>query len=199
MERAEKLASFGSWEIDLQTNMIYGTDGAAEIYGLKTNAMPLDELKKIALPEFRGMLDDAIQELIAKGKTYNVRFKIKRPNDRNRHIHSISEYREDKKMIFGVAHDITEKVHSQSALHESFTDLNLAQQIAQIGNWKFDPENRNLQWSDQVMQIVEKKKSRHLRLLKILNILPEKSILRFSKAIFSALSQKVNLLKISFR
>ncbi len=158
MSRAEKLASFGSWEIDLQTNMIFGTNGAAEIYGIKSKSMPLDELKKIALPEFRGVLDDAIHELIAKGKTYNVRYKIKRPNDGQiRHIHAIAEYREDKNMIFGVANDITEVVNSQGALHESLTDLNLAQQIAQIGNWKFDPENRNLQWSDQVLQIVEKK------------------------------------------
>ncbi len=158
MERAEKLASFGSWEIDLQTNMIYGTDGSSELYGLKTNSMPLDELKKIALPEFRGMLDHNINELITKGKPYNVRYKIKRLNDGQiRHIHAIAEYREDKKMIFGVAHDITEIVNSQGALHESLTDLNLAQQIAQIGNWKFDPENRILQWSDQVLQILEKK------------------------------------------
>lgn len=157
MERAEKLASFGSWEIDLQTNMIYGTNGAAEIYGLKTNSMPLEELKKIALPEFRGVLDNAINELITKGTAYNVRYKIKRPSDGEiRHIHAIAEYREDKKMIFGVANDITEVVNSQGALHESLTDLSLAEKIAQIGNWKFDPENRTLKWSDQVIQILEK-------------------------------------------
>lgn len=157
MERAEKLASFGSWEIDLQTNTIYGTKGAAEIYGLESNSMALDEIKKIALPEYRSMLDHAVNELIAEGKTYNVKYKIKRPSDGEiRHIQAISEYREDKKMIFGVAHDITEVVNSQGALHESLTDLNLAEKIAQMGNWKFDPENRMLQWSEQVLQILEK-------------------------------------------
>lgn len=157
MERAEKLASFGSWEINLQNNTIYGTKGAAEIYGLETNSMSMEEIKKIALPEFRGVLDNAINELIRKGISYNVRYKIKRPSDGEiRHIQAISEYREDKKMIFGVAHDITEVVNSQGALHESLTDLNLAEKIAQMGNWKFDPENHTLYWSEQVLQILEK-------------------------------------------
>ncbi len=157
MERAEKLVSFGSWEVDLQTNMMYGTKGASEIYGLETSFMKWDAVKKIALPEFRGVLDQAIDDLITHQKPLNVRYKIKRPNDGQiRHIHTIAEYREDKKMIFGVAHDVTEMIHSQGALHESLTDLNLAEEIAKIGNWKFDPENRKLKWSNQVLQILEK-------------------------------------------
>ena len=157
MERAEKLASFGSWEIDLQTGMIYGTRGAAEIYGLETNAMTLDTLKKIALPEYRQYLDKEVEDLIAGKKPYNIRYKIKRPdNGQIRHIHAIAEYREDKKRIFGVAHDITDVVNSQGALHESLTDLKLAQQIARIGNWKYDPENNRLNWSEQLLHILGK-------------------------------------------
>jgi PAS domain S-box-containing protein len=156
MERAEKLASFGSWEIDLQTNMINGTNGSAEIYGLEKRSMPLEELRKISLPEFRETLNKALENLIAGKEPYNVHYKIKRPKDGQvRHIHGIAEYRADKKMIFGVANDVTEIVNSQSALHESLTDLRLAQKIAQIGNWKFDPENKELQWSDQALDIFE--------------------------------------------
>jgi PAS domain S-box-containing protein len=155
MERAEKLAAFGSWEIDLQSMMMYGTKGASEIYGLDTESLPVSEVKKIALPEYREMLDRALEDLIAGRKAYQVQYRIKRPCDEQiRYIHSIAEYRKDKKMVFGVATDITEVEESQGRLHESLTDLSLAQEIAQIGNWKYDPENRNLQWSDQVLQIL---------------------------------------------
>lgn len=157
MERAEKLSSFGSWEIDLSTKTLYGTKGASEIYGVKQCSMPWDEIKKIALPEFREFLDKALEDLIEGRSKFNVKYKIKRPdNGQIRHIHTIAEYREDKKMIFGVARDITEMVQSQGALLESLTDLSLAEKIAQIGNWKFDPENHTLQWSEQVLQILEK-------------------------------------------
>jgi PAS domain S-box-containing protein len=158
MERAEKLVAFGSWEIDLQTKTIYGTKGAAQIYGVENCPKALDEVKIIALPEFRGLLDQAVDDLITRRKSFNVRYKIKRPIDGQiRHIHSVAEYREDKKMIFGVSRDITEMIRSKGALHESLTDLNLAEKIAKIGNWKFDPENKTLQWSDQVSQILERK------------------------------------------
>ncbi|MGC9355526.1 MAG: PAS domain-containing protein, partial [Mariniphaga sp.] len=158
MERAEKLVAFGSWEIDLQTKTIYGTKGAAQIYGVENCPKPLNEVKKIALPEFRKLLDQAVDDLITRRKSFNVRYKIKRPIDGEiRHIHSVAEYREDKKMIFGVSRDITEMIRSKGALHESLTDLNLAEKIAKIGNWKFDPENKTLQWSDQVSPILERK------------------------------------------
>lgn len=157
MERAEQLANFGSWEIDLQTQMMYGTKGSSEIYGIDDRTLTFDKVKKMALPDFHGIIDQALDDLIAGKKKFNVKYKIKRPDDgRIRHIHTIAEYREDKKMIFGVAHDITEMVNFQGALHESLTDLSLAEKIAQIGNWKFDPENGILQWSEQVLQILEK-------------------------------------------
>lgn len=156
MERAEKLIAFGSWEIDLQTKTIYGTKGAARIYGVENCPEPLDEVKKIALPKFRGLLDQAIDDLITGRKSFNVRYKIKRPIDGQiRHIHAVAEYRDDKKMIFGVVHDVTEMIHSQGALHESLTDLKLAEEMAKIGNWKYDPETRTLKWSSQVFQIIE--------------------------------------------
>lgn len=159
MERAEKLAAFGSWEIDLQTMVMYGTKGASEIYGVGEQTLPLSEVKKVALPEYREILDRALDDLIAGKKAYNVQYKIKRPDDRQiRYIHAIAEYRKDKNMVFGVAMDITEMEESQGELHESLTDLSLAQEIAQIGNWKYDPENKNLQWSEQVLQILDQKK-----------------------------------------
>jgi signal transduction histidine kinase len=190
LERAEKLASFGSWEIDLQNLTMFGTQGACDIYGIKNRCMPLAEVKKIALPEYRGILDKELEDLVDKKMPYNVRYKIKRPdNGQIRHIHSIAEYREDKNMIFGVSNDITEVVNSQGALHESLTDLSLAQQIAQIGNWKFDPENKTLQWSAQVLQILgEKEIPDHPAIKDFEKFTGEKHFALFKKSIHEAIN-----------
>lgn len=45
----------------------------------------------------------------------------------------------------------------RAEIHESLTDLNLAQQIARIGNWKYDPETGKLKWSDQVLSILNQR------------------------------------------
>ncbi len=156
LRRAENLASFGSWEIDLKNNRVSITDGAQKILGLSMPELLFDEIKKIVLPEYWAYIDMELEALVTGKKPYNVHFKIKRLNDGEiRYIHSIAEFREDKKMVFGVIHDITERTSFESALHESHNDLRMAQKIARIGNWKFDPDTRSLTTSEQVNQIFE--------------------------------------------
>ncbi|SHF09803.1 PAS domain S-box-containing protein [Mariniphaga anaerophila] len=158
MERAEKLALFGSWEIDLQTKDLFATRGAGEIYGGSGGFFSLEEVKRLAVPKYRKLLDEAFDNLISGKRPYNVRYQIKRVSDGQlRCIHAIAEYRPDKNMVFGVVNDITEVILSQKALHESLADLSLAQKIAKIGNWKYRPGERNLQWSDELLEILERK------------------------------------------
>ncbi len=294
LERAETLAKFGSWEININDNYVFASKGAKQIYGVDETRLKLDEVRGFALPEFRERLGVALHNLIYKNEPYNIHYKVKRKNDGAvRHIHSIAEYREDKKMVFGVINDVTEteltqyalmesenslkqlfenmnsafafhkivtdsngepvdyitldvnpkfeeisgekaediinksilevhpdtekfwieiygevaltgkavsfseyseqmkkfleisaysprknyfavtfndisaKVKSERALNDSLMDLKMAQRIAKIGSWKFNPENKTYKWSDQVFDIIERK--------------PEKGPLRFNE------------------
>ncbi|MBD3309004.1 PAS domain S-box protein, partial [candidate division KSB3 bacterium] len=49
--------------------------------------------------------------------------------------------------------DITERKNAEETLKESLIDLKLAQQIAHVGNWQFDPEVGIPVWSEQVYKI----------------------------------------------
>jgi diguanylate cyclase (GGDEF)-like protein/PAS domain S-box-containing protein len=51
------------------------------------------------------------------------------------------------------ARDITERRHAEEQLQERNLDLKLAQRIAHIGSWVFDPEIGTPQWSDVVYQL----------------------------------------------
>jgi signal transduction histidine kinase/ActR/RegA family two-component response regulator len=111
LQRAEKLTSLGSWEIDLDKKMIYGTDGARIIYGLENKTIALGELIEILLPEYRKIILNELTKLVEGKGDFNVNFKIKRPNDGEiRDINAIAEYRESKNMVFGVSHDVTERI-----------------------------------------------------------------------------------------
>ncbi|HKI90344.1 MAG TPA: PAS domain S-box protein, partial [Draconibacterium sp.] len=90
------------------------------IYGITNGRIPLAEVQKIPLFQYRKKLDSALLGLIKEGKPYDVKFEIKRPdNGEIRWIHSIAEYRSDKKMVFGVLHDITDTYVARKALEES--------------------------------------------------------------------------------
>ena len=51
--------------------------------------------------------------------------------------------------------DITDKLTAEKKWHESLADFCLTQEIARIGNWKYDPENNTLHWSEQIPLIFD--------------------------------------------
>ena len=157
LQRAERLASFGSWEVNTVSEEVLLSKGAMEIYGVDKSGWHLDEIHSIILPRYQEEFLNDYHELITGGEVFNNYFEIKRPLDgKIRQIHSLAEFRADKQMVFGVVHDITETTYYQKALQESNNDLRFAQQIARIGNWKYDPVTGKLQVSDQVVQILDK-------------------------------------------
>ena len=124
LRKAEDLASFGYWELNLDTQRIIGSDGALKIYGLKSREITYSIIKSAALPEYRELLNERMTKLIQNGEPYNVDFKIKRLDDNSiRYIHSIAEYSEDKRTVFGVIHDNTDKAETQEALLKSEWNL----------------------------------------------------------------------------
>ena len=120
LRRAEVVALFGNWEFILGCDKVKASEGAKIIYGLEDAEWSIPEVQRIPIPEYRGMLDKALSGLIDEGKPYNVEFKIRRPTDgKIIDIHSIAEYSPEKRVVFGVIQDITDRKRAQEALLES--------------------------------------------------------------------------------
>jgi PAS domain S-box-containing protein len=110
LRRAEEFAKFGNWNLYINKKVIRASDGAKNIYGLDKNENPIDEIQKMALPEYRPMLDKALKDLIEFNIPYEVEFKIRRKSDGEIvDIYSKKEYDPINKIAFGVIQDITEK------------------------------------------------------------------------------------------
>ena len=160
LERAEKLADFGYWEFNIDDKIMLSSLGARLIYGVSETNLPLKEIQKIPLPEYRPILDERLKNMIEKGEPYDVQFKIRRKNDGQiRVIHSMAEFRKDKRMVFGVIHDVTDKTLAETHLKNTLFDLEFTQSIAKIGSWSYDPEVNKLFLSDIVYKIIEREKT----------------------------------------
>ncbi len=126
INRAENLADFGYWEFNIDDKIIIASEGARKIYGTTDQDLTLSDIQEYSLGKYRKELDKSLRDLIANGKPYNVKFKIKRKDTGEiRCVRSIAEYRKDKRMVFGVLHDITENDRAQKALVESENNLQL--------------------------------------------------------------------------
>ncbi|MCU0304843.1 MAG: PAS domain S-box protein [Thermoanaerobaculales bacterium] len=127
LRRAQRVARLGSWELDLVTRVMWGSDEAFRIYGLTPSpdrSLPYDIVKSVPLPEHRAELDRALADLIEHGTPYEIRFRIRRENDGEiRYIHSFAEAALDEEgrpvLITGTVQDVTEHELANLALQDA--------------------------------------------------------------------------------
>jgi len=120
LKRAEIASKSGNWELHLDTKIMIGSEGAMKIYGVVENRFESSIIEEISLPEYRPLLDNALHNLISNNEPYNIQFKIKtKDTGEIKDIHSIAEYDKEKKILFGVIQDITERKKAEDALMHS--------------------------------------------------------------------------------
>ncbi len=127
LARSQKIANFGSWEFDFNDNTVSASDQAYRIYGVNTDqTISIDTIKKVPLPKYRVMMDNALKDLMIGKKPYDMEFEILRQNDgATRLIHSIAEYDKENNKVFGIIHDITEQREMEQAFRKSEEDFRM--------------------------------------------------------------------------
>ncbi len=120
LSRAEIISRCGNWEFDLKSDRVFASEGARSIYGLLDREWTIPEVQKIPLPEYRGMLDEALSRLVNEDRPYNMEFKIRRPDTGEiKDMYAAAEYDRQKNVVFGVIQDVTARTRAEEALHES--------------------------------------------------------------------------------
>jgi len=117
LSRAEIISRSGNWEFDMETKEVFMSPGARRIFGAGDAALTIPAMRGIPLPEYRQVLNDALQGLIREGRPYDVEFKIRRPDTAEVvDIHSVAEYDGDRHVVFGIIQDITDRKELESQL-----------------------------------------------------------------------------------
>ena len=126
LQKAQSIAHIGNWELDLSRKIMWGSDEALRIYGLnnENHEIPYEILKKSPLPEYRAILDEALDRLLKYNEAYDIEFKIRRENDSDiRSVYSKAELLiepdGEQVKVIGVLQDITDRKKSDEALKES--------------------------------------------------------------------------------
>lgn len=159
LQKAQSIAQVGNWELDLSSGSIWGSGEALRIYGLaaENHNIPYEIIKKSPLPEYREMLDEALDLLLKYNEPYNIEFKIKRLVDGAiRSIYSkaelVLEPDSDKVKVIGVIQDITERKKAEEALAFNNLLLQTQQESSIDGILVVDENDRILNFNQRFIE-----------------------------------------------
>ena len=139
---AQALAHVGNWELDIESNIVWGSEETARIYEVIGPTLPYEKIQRLVFPEYHEMLKNAHNSLYSGAAEYDVKFKIKTGKTGTiKYIHSraVAETDDIGKIvkISGVTQDVTE----QKKLEEELKYLSYHDHLTGLKNRRFLDEN----------------------------------------------------------
>jgi PAS domain S-box-containing protein len=148
LEEAQRVAHFGYWVWDLQTNQLIWSDETYRIFGLspQEGLIDLDKVREMIHPDDRETVFRTAEEAVRSGVRADCEHRLFRPNGEMRVVHSLADLKRDASgrphKMFGTTQDITERKRAEEELQllyrdlqESKASLEEAQRIAHLGSW----------------------------------------------------------------
>jgi PAS domain S-box-containing protein len=155
LEEAQRIAHVGHWERDLDTDLIAWSRETYRIYGLppQKHFPGLSQLAKLLHPEDRQAMIQAVADAVNGVRSYNVEYRIIRPDGEVRFVHSTGDVVKDEsgrpRRMFGTVQDITERKLAEEALRRSETYLGEAQKLTHAGSWAYNVSTGELVHSSE--------------------------------------------------
>ncbi|HAE22280.1 MAG TPA: hypothetical protein DCG47_08160 [Spirochaetaceae bacterium] len=159
-KKAELVARLGSWEFDLTANAFWGSDEAKRIYGLDPDSETFDAKEVMGCVVERDMVDQAMKDLLERGKPYDIIFDIiARGSGERKTISSAAELVKDAdgkpSRVVGVLQEITRLRRLETALSQRQTLLGQAEKLGRIGAWVLHVDSRKQDWSEETFRIMD--------------------------------------------
>ena len=159
LQEAQQLAGIGSFVLDLTTMEFSWSDELFRISGLEPgkNPVPLERLQELIHPDDRVVFEQNISQALSGTKAGEMEHRIVLPDGQIRHVHILGSTKLDEAgrpiEAVGTVQDITERKQAEEKLREKEKNLSLAQQIAHIGNWRYELASGALCWSDELHRV----------------------------------------------
>ena len=159
LDKAEDIAEVGGWEIDAETMEPYWSDQVFDLLGIPPGEEPpLDEALDIYDPEYRQIVEDAIESAFETGEPFDIEVQFYRQDDDEAHwarVWGVPEL-EDGEIVRlrGAFQDVTERVEREAELERALDLLHHTEDLADVGGWELDPETVEVYWTDQFFDIL---------------------------------------------
>lgn len=129
LNRAQKIANFGNWVLNLENNNLVWSDEIYRIFGLKPQEFgaTYDAFLASVHPDDREIVKKSMDEALFEKKPYDIEHRILRPDGTTRFVHERSDVFHDERgypaKMVGTVVDITRYKELEKSLKESRDEL----------------------------------------------------------------------------
>ncbi|MDH5556016.1 MAG: PAS domain-containing protein, partial [Alphaproteobacteria bacterium] len=159
LKEAERIANFGTWEWEPESDRLTLSDQTYRLIGLEPGSRILtnEDYLELVHPKDRQPVTDLMDRTIKSGGSYSTRYRLVRPDGGVRTISEIAEFFEvdgnGQRYLKGTIQDITRQHKAERELSETAQRLEAAMRLARLGNWSWDPESNQLTNSAETLRI----------------------------------------------
>ena len=143
LKLAEEAAHFGIWELDVATQSLMLSEGAAAMHGFAGGAQrrSVAEINTLIHPDDLGATSAEMQRGIAGKHTYRTEFRAIRPDGTYRWCRAVGRPEYDGDLparVIGAIIDINDEKVMLEKLQAGAARLDLAEKVAGFGVWEVD-------------------------------------------------------------
>jgi PAS domain S-box-containing protein len=175
-KQVEELANMGNWSWDLKSNKLEWTENLYRIYGLdpQKEEITIEKFLSFVQPPDLEMIRESVYS-IQTDENIDYTFRIKTGKGKIKFLRSIAKVEKDSEgnpvRVIGTERDVTERQNILNNLRLSESLYKQAQAIAHIGNWTWNIESDEVEWSDEMYNIYELPRGEKINFWKILEYL----------------------------
>lgn len=158
-KQAEALTHIGSYIWHLDTGVLEWSDEMFRIYGMEPtqdSTILSDSIRKFNHPDDVEHVNNIITQSINEKKPHDFYYRIILDDGTNKILHARGDLMLEKEKVIqwiGTAEDVTEKQNLIRQLRQSESMYMQAEELAGMGNWRWDVANNKLEWTDQLYKI----------------------------------------------
>ncbi len=133
LERAQRLAKIGSWEMNVLTNQNFMSDEARRIFGVAADEFKgtFEDFMSMVHPDDKYIIDESFKNEFLE-EPFNIEFRVIRKDGSIRDVTQIIEFNHDKNgklyRVYGTIQDITEKKEYEKSIQLKQNEIERIQQ-----------------------------------------------------------------------
>jgi PAS domain S-box-containing protein len=157
--KAQQIAHFGSWVLDVKTNRVEFSDEMFNIFGItKEQFIGTPEYtNNLVQPEDRARVQECYEDLLIRHKPASMEYSIIRPDGSVRYLWGNGEVEFDEKgnlqHLVGTVLDITERKTMEKILRKSERQASAAIEVARALTFSYDIASGKINWGGAIEEI----------------------------------------------